>query len=358
VPAKLVAEKHLAMPSGWQTLTDTLTGYLTQHGVDPATLAHAQGLFNLPAVIVIVGVTALLVIGIRESARFNAAIVILKVAIVLTVIGVGFAFVKPELWKPFIPENTGAFGSFGWSGVFRGAGVIFFAYIGFDAVSTAAQECRNPQRDLPIGILASLGICTVLYILVGLVLTGVVSYKTLLVPDPIAVAIDAMGIKWLATLVKLGAIAGMTSVILVLLLGQPRIFYTMSKDGLLPPAFSRLHPKFKTPHVTTMVTGAVVAMVAALVPMRVIGELVSIGTLAAFVIVCASVLVLRYRHPELPRPFKTPLVPVVPVLGIISCLALMIPLPLDTWLRLLGWLVIGMTIYFTYGRRHSVLASK
>jgi basic amino acid/polyamine antiporter, APA family len=356
VPAALVVQKHLAMPSGWQTLTDTLSGYLTQNGVDPGTLAHAQGLCNLPAVIVILAVSALLVVGIKESARFNAVIVMIKVAIVLTVIAVGIAFVKAAFWSPFIPPNTGSFGSFGWSGVFRGAGVIFFAYIGFDAVSTAAQECKRPQRDLPIGILTSLAVCTVLYILVGLVLTGVVSYKTLLVPDPIAVAIDAMGIRWLSIVVKLGAIAGMTSVILVLLLGQPRIFYTMSKDGLLPPVFSRLHPRFRTPHVTTMVTGVVVAAVAALVPMRVIGELVSIGTLAAFAIVCASVLVLRYRHPELPRPFRTPLVPFVPVMGIISCLALMIPLPVDTWLRLLIWLVIGMGIYFAYGRKHSVLA--
>jgi APA family basic amino acid/polyamine antiporter len=233
--------------------------------------------------------------------------------------------------------------------------VIFFAYIGFDAVSTAAQEAKNPQRDMPIGILGSLVICTVLYILVALVLTGVVSYKTLLVPDPIAVAIDAMGIGWLAKLVKLGAIAGLTSVILVLLLGQPRIFFTMSKDGLLPPAFSKLHPRFKTPHKTTIVTGVVVATVAALFPIGVLGELVSIGTLSAFVIVCAGVLVLRRRGPDLPRPFRTPFVPAVPILGIVSCLALMASLPLDTWLRLVIWLAIGLAIYFLYGRHHSVL---
>jgi len=358
VPAELVTSQHLAMPWGWQTLTETLAGYLTQHGVNPATLAHANGWFNLPAVIVVIIVSALLVVGIQESARFNAVIVVIKVAIVITVIAVGVAFVKTAFWHPFIPENTGHFGSFGWSGIFRGAGVIFFAYIGFDAVSTAAQEAKNPQRDLPVGILISLGVCTVLYILVGLVLTGVVSYKTLLVPDPIAVAIDAMGIGWLSKIVKLGAIAGMTSVILVLLLGQPRIFFTMSKDGLLPEVFSRLHPRFRTPHVTTILTGIVVAVVAALVPLRVIGELVSIGTLAAFAIVCASVLVLRYRQPNLPRPFRTPLVPAVPILGIVSCLALMVPLPLDTWLRLAIWLVIGLGIYFPFGRKHSVLAGK
>jgi basic amino acid/polyamine antiporter, APA family len=330
---------------------------MTQHGVNPATLEHARGLFNLPAVVVVLIVSALLVIGIQESARFNAVIVVIKVAIVITVIGVGVAFVNRAFWHPFIPPNEGSFGSFGWSGIFRGAGVIFFAYIGFDAVSTAAQEAKNPQRDLPIGILISLAVCTVLYILIGLVLTGVVSYKTLLVPDPIAVAIDAMGIGWLSKIVKLGAIAGMTSVILVLLLGQPRIFFTMSKDGLLPPVFARLHPRFRTPHITTILTGVVVAAVAALVPLHIIGELVSIGTLAAFAIVCASVLVLRYRQPNLPRPFKTPLVPFVPILGIISCLALMVPLPGDTWLRLAVWLVIGLFIYFLYGIRHSKLAA-
>jgi APA family basic amino acid/polyamine antiporter len=301
-------------------------------------------------------VTVLLVVGIQESARFNAAIVVLKLAVVLTVIGVGLAFIKGANWHPFIPENTGDFGRFGWSGVLRGAGVIFFAYIGFDAVSTAAQEARHPQRDMPIGILGSLVICTVLYILVALVLTGVVSYKTLLVPDPVAVAVDAMGIGWLAKLVKLGAIAGLTSVILVLLLGQPRIFFSMSKDGLLPRAFSTLHPRFRTPHKTTIVTGVIVAVVAALFPISVLGELVSIGTLSAFVIVCAGVLVLRRRHPELERPFRTPLVPLVPILGIVSCLALMASLPLDTWIRLVVWLAIGMAIYFLYGRKHSVLA--
>lgn len=359
VPSELVQSMHLAMPVGWQPYSDGMASYLVAHGVDPATLATATGMFNLPAVLVTMAVTFLLIAGIRQSANFNAIIVAVKVAVVLAVIAVGFAFVDKANWHPFIPPNTtGKFGDFGWSGVFRGAGVIFFAYIGFDAVSTAAQESKRPQRDLPIGILASLGICTVIYILMGLVLTGVVPYKTLQVPDPIAVAVEAMGIHWLAVAVKLGAIAGLTSVILVLMLGQTRIFYSMSRDGLLPEVFSRLHKRFRTPWITTLVTGVVVSLVAALVPMSVIGELVSIGTLAAFVIVCASVIVLRRRHPELPRPFRTPWVPFTPILGIITCLALMIPLPVDTWLRLVIWMAVGFVIYFLYSRHNSKLHKK
>lgn len=354
VPLDLIRNSHLAMPVGWQPYSEGLVNYLTAHGVAVGSLATATGHFNLPAVVVTLFVTALLVVGIKQSAHFNAVIVAIKVAVVLAVIGVGFAYVNRANWHPFIPPNvSGSFGDFGWSGVFRGAGVIFFAYIGFDAVSTAAQESKRPQRDLPIGILASLGICTVIYILMGLVLTGVVPYSTLQVPDPIAVAVESMGIHWLAIAVKLGAIAGLTSVILVLMLGQTRIFFSMSRDGLLPAAFSRLHERFRTPWITTLVTGAIVALVAALVPMSLIGELVSIGTLAAFVIVCASVIVLRKRHPELHRPFRTPWVPFVPIMGIISCLALMIPLPVDTWIRLVVWMVIGFVIYFLYSRHHS-----
>lgn len=353
---EIIQQAQLHFPAGWHAL-DNVAGDLSKVGVMAASLPQAASIFNLPAVIIIGLVTLLLVIGIEESAWVNAAIVILKLAIVITVIGLGFAFVTQENWTPFIPMNTGKFGEFGWSGIARGAGVIFFAYIGFDAVSTAAQEARNPQRDMPIGILGSLVICTVLYILVALVLTGVVHYSKLGVPDPIAVVIDAMGIPWLAKVVKLGAIAGLTSVILVLLLGQPRIFFSMSKDGLLPPLFAKLHPRFRTPYLTTIFTGALVALVAALAPINLLGELVSIGTLSAFVIVCASVLVLRKRDPKQARPFRTPWVPAVPILGILFCLYLMAGLPLDTWLRLIIWLAIGLAIYFGYGRAHSKLNS-
>jgi APA family basic amino acid/polyamine antiporter len=352
--ADVISKLKAMMPAGWYDLSAFTKG-LQAAGVAPESLQHATSLFNLPAMIIVALVTALLVKGIQESASVNAVIVILKVSIIIAVIAVGFSYIKAENLTPFVPPNTGEFGFFGWSGVARGAGVIFFAYIGFDAVSTAAQEARNPQRDMPIGILGSLVVCTILYILVALVLTGVVHYSKLKVADPIAVVIDAMGIRWLAVLVKLGAIAGLTSVILVLLMGQPRIFYTMSKDGLLPPVFSALHPRFKTPHKTTILTGAVVALVAAVAPIGLLGELVSIGTLSAFIIVCAGVLVLRRRQPNLPRPFRTPFVPLTPILGIGFCLYLMIGLPLDTWLRLAIWLAIGLAIYFLYGIKHSVL---
>ena len=316
---------------------------------------NAGGIINLPAMVLILLLTVLLVIGIRESARFNNVIVFVKVAIVFLVIGFGFQFVNSANWQPFIPPNTGEFGHYGWSGVLRAAGVVFFAYIGFDAVSTAAQEAKNPQRDMPIGILASLAFCTLLYILMALVMTGLAHYTELNVPHPVFVAIEKAGpgLRWLTYLINIGAIAGLSSVVLVMLMGQPRIFYSMSRDGLLPAVFGKVHPKFQTPYVTTIITGLVAAIVAGIFPIGLLGELVSIGTLLAFVIVCAGVLILRHQHPEIHRPFKTPLVPLVPILGILSCLGLMAGLPFDTWIRLLVWLALGLAIYFLYGKSHS-----
>jgi len=343
---------HLA--PGWHIL-GTIEDALKHAAIPVTQLTHTTALFNFPAILIVGLCTTLIVIGIRESANFNSAIVALKLAVILVVIAVGVFYVDPDNWVPFIPPNTGKYGEYGWSGIARGAGVIFFAYIGFDAVSTAAQESKRPQRDLPIGILASLAICTVLYIVVSLILTGIVSYRRLAVPDPIAVAIDAIGIRWLALVVKIGAIAGISSVVLVLLFGQSRVFYSMAKDGLLPNIFAELHPRFKTPAKTAIATGFFVALVAALLPIGVIGELVSIGTLAAFAIVSAAVLILRRRQPDLPRAFRTPFVPWVPLLGIGFCLYAMLGLPLETWIRLAIWLALGQVIYFAYGRQRSHL---
>lgn len=317
-------------------------------------------IINLPAVLLVVAITLLLVVGIRESATFNNIAVFIKVAIVLAVIGFGFKYVNTANWKPFIPPESGGFGHFGWSGIVRASAVVFFAYIGFDAVSTAAQEAKNPKRDLPIGILASLFICTVLYILMALVLTGLAHYTDLNVPHPVYVAIETVGqpLKWLTYFINIGAIAGLSSVVLVMLLGQPRIFYAMSRDGLLPPVFGRVHSKFRTPWLATIITGAFAAAIGGLFPIDVLGELVSIGTLLAFVIVCAGVWLMRVRSPDLPRPFKTPFVPLVPILGIFVCLFMMAFLPLATWLRLGVWMAIGLTIYFLYGRHHSKLANQ
>ncbi|HTJ21443.1 MAG TPA: amino acid permease [Gemmatimonadaceae bacterium] len=310
-----------------------------------------NGAFNLPAALVVLAVSAILIVGIRESAGFNTVIVVVKVLVLLLFVGFGAAYIRVANWHPFIPPNTGRFGEFGWSGVLRGAGVIFFAFIGFDAVSTAAQEAKNPQRDMPRGILVSLVVCTILYIAVALVLTGIVHYDKLNVPAPIALGVDATGLGWLKPIIKLGAIAGLSSTMLVMLLGQPRIFYSMSRDGLLPPIFSKVHPRFKTPYVTTAITGVVVALVAGLFPIATLTQLTSMGTLLAFVMVSIGVWVLRRTDPQVHRPFRTPWMPWVPILGAVICLAQMAGLPLTTWIRLVVWLAVGLAIYFFYGRR-------
>ena len=342
----------------WAAL-DSVQQSLATAGIDPATLPHAVGSFNLVAFLAIAVVTFILVVGIKESANFNSAIVIVKVAIVLVFIAIAGEFVlhHPSLaaanWHPFIPPNTGKFGHFGFSGVARGAAVIFFAYIGFDAVSTAAQEAKNPQRDMPIGILGSLVICTVLYILVSGLLTAMVPYTDLNVSAPVAIAIDATGVRWGSLLVKAGAVAGLGSVMLVMMLGQSRVFYSMSRDGLLLKWAGAIHPRFRTPWISSIVVGICVAIFASFIPIGDLAVLVNIGTLLAFVIVCAGVWILRRKRPDLPRPFKTPLVPLVPILGILTSLAAMLSLPSKTWWRLLIWLLIGLFVYAFYGRTHS-----
>jgi APA family basic amino acid/polyamine antiporter len=366
---------------GW---SGNLVTLLNQMGMSfPAALSGAPGtvvpivggdpvtaVFNLPAVLITVAVTALLIFGVRESATVNAVIVVLKVAVVLIVIAAGAFFIVPGNWHPFIPQNTGTFGEYGWSGILRGAGVIFFAYIGFDAVSTSAQEARNPQRDMPRGILGSLVVCTVLYVLVSGVMVGLVPYKEMLnQPAPLVVATEAaagraIGTPWegpmavVKILVTVGALAGLSSVMVVMMLAQPRIFLSMAKDGLLPAWASRIHPRFKTPHVSTIVTGVAVAAASGLTPIGTLGGLTSIGTLMAFVIVSIGIIVLRRTRPDLPRPFKMPWVPLLPALSALVSLTLMMGLPRATWERLILWMAIGIAFYFAYGYRKSRLRNE
>ncbi len=349
---------------GW---SGHLRAFLRDIGVAMPPMPHSEFTFfghpvhltyDYVGFIIIWVITAILVIGIKESANFTAAVVVLKVAVVCVFIGLAGAFLlshnmQPNYWHPFIPPNTGEFGSFGISGIFRGAGVVFFAYIGFDAVSTAAQEAKNPGKDMPFGILGSLVICTILYILVSGLLTHIVPYTQLDVPDPVVVGMRATGHQWATFLVEVGALLGLATVMLVMLLGQSRVFYSMSRDGLLWPWASAIHTRFRTPYISSIVVGFFVAIIAMLLPLSVLDQMTSVGTLLAFVLVSAGVWVMRRTHPEVPRAFRTPWVPLVPILAILFSGALIITLPTATQIRLVVWLIIGLVLYFSYGRKHS-----
>ncbi len=355
--------KLIMFQGHWQILSNVLPA-IKKLGINPATLPHATGIFNLVALLAILVITIILIVGVKESANMNAAAVITKISAVLIFIVLAAFFVihHPQIaaanWHPFLPKNAGHFGEFGWSGVLRGASVIFFAYIGFDAVSTTAQEARNPQKDMPIGIIGSLVICTFLYIIVSGLLSAVVPYASLNVADPVAVGVNATGVRWGSILVNVGAVAGIGSVMLVMLLGQSRVFWTMSQDGLLPQWAGKVHPRFRTPWISSIVVGIPVAIAAAFLPIAALAELVNIGTLSAFVIVCLGVWVLRRKQANLERSFRTPWVPVVPILGAAISLGLMAGLPALTWCAFLSWGAFGLILYFSYGRRHSLLNSQ
>ena len=349
--ANMLKEWNIHLPA---VLTNAPLG----KGAD-GSLGFTGAWVNLPAVLIIVLLGWICYVGVRESSAANTVMVIIKVVVIGLFIAAGLAFVDVDNWSPYIPENTGTFGEFGWTGVLQGAGIIFFSYIGFDAASTTAREARNPQRDLPLGILGALLISAVLYIAMAAVMTGMVPYQQLDVGAPVAVALDAHPqIAWLGSLVKLGAIAGMTSVILMSLLGQPRILLAMADDGLLPKIISKVHPVYRTPHVATLWTVVLAALFAGLFPLNVLGELISIGILLAFTVVCIGVLVLRYTKPDLPRPFRVPAAPVTCVLGAIICGGMTYFLPSDTWWRLLVWTVLGISLYAAYGYRHSRLRAE
>ncbi len=315
----------------------------------PHLFGHAI-VFNLPAVFIVTFLTVILVIGIRESARFNMIMVGIKLLVLTFFVVVGFAYVKPENWHPFAPN--------GWAGIQAGAAVIFFAYIGFDAVSTVAEECRNPKRDLPIGILGSLAACTVIYVVVAVVLTGMIPWNQLNTAEPLSVAMRQVDMNWAAGIVAFGSVVAHTAVLLVFQMGQPRIFFSMSRDGLLPKSFSKVHPRFKTPHVTTILTGLFVAVASSFASLDEMADLCNIGTLSAFMIVCAGVIILRQRDPLRPRPFRTPWVPFVPALGLVACLYLMLGLPTSAWIRFAVWLAVGLVLYYSYGFGHSRLHLK
>jgi APA family basic amino acid/polyamine antiporter len=343
----LLDQLHLHIPAA-------ISNAPLDQGVDAVHWVRTGALINLPAILIVAAIATICYIGIRQSALFNSVIVAIKVTVVVLFIVFGVSYINTANWHPFVPPNTGERGVFGWSGVMAASGVIFFAYIGFDAVSTAAQETKNPQRDMPIGILTSLVICTILYVIVSAVLTGMVNYKELDVAAPVALALDKYpGLHWLGIPVKLGAVCGMTSVMLVMTIAQARIFFAMARDGLLPPFFGRVHPRFRTPSTGTIVTGTAAAVVGGLFPVKILGELVAIGTLAAFVTVCIGILVLRHTRPDLPRPFRTPWPWFTCIAGALVCGAMMVSLGPETWARLVIWTAVGVLIYIFYGYRHS-----
>lgn len=337
----------------------TIPPQLTMSPWETATLADGtivSGYFNLPAVFIVIALSFLLIRGTQESAFINNLLVVLKVAVVLVFIAIGWQFINPINHTPYIPENTGNFGEFGWSGIIRGAGVVFFAFIGFDAVSTAAQEAKDPKKGMPIGIIGSLLVCTILYVLFSHVMTGVANYTEFKgSAAPVAVAIAKTPYTWLQQAIIVAILAGYTSVILVMLMGQSRVFFTMSKDGLVPKVFSDVHPKFGTPYKSNLLFAIFVSVFAAFVPVSIVGEMVSIGTLFAFILVCVGIIWMRKTDPDTPRPFRTPWVPFTPIAGILVCFTMMAFLPLDTWMRLAIWMLLGIVIYYAYGKKHSVV---